>query len=174
MQLISYLPEETVFTLFRTVYLILNDRSRSVKIRQSYKTSLSKLGEIRSDNQTYFLVLINVYMTSKSSHTPRVHNIVGLLDGPVIVHVLKPIGTDNFEDNVQQVFLPYVTSQLHVTSKIEVIWDEYKSGGHNCSVPEMRRNVTRSSFATNTKNPLNLQEILNIDALLTLCHRKWK
>ena len=53
-----------------------------------------------------------MYTTSKSSHTPRVHNIVGLLDGPVIVHALKPIGTDNFEDNVQQVFLPYVTSQI--------------------------------------------------------------
>ena len=49
--------------------------------------------------------------------TPKVHNLV--LDGPVIVHLLKPIGADTFEDGAQQVLLRYVTSQR--TSRIEVI-----------------------------------------------------
>ena len=54
-----------------------------------------------------------MYATSKSSHTPKVHNIV--LDAPVIVHLLKPIGADTFEDEAK-----YVTSQR--SSRIEVIW----------------------------------------------------
>ena len=58
-----------------------------------------------------------MYATSKSSHTPKVHNIV--LGGPVIAHFLKPIGADAFEDNAQQVFLQYVTS--HKTYRIEEI-----------------------------------------------------
>ena len=48
--------------------------------------------------------------TSKSSHTPKVHDIV--LVGPVFVglHLLKPIGADTFDDDAQQVFFQYVTS----------------------------------------------------------------
>ena len=37
----------------------------------------------------------------------------------VIVHLLKLIGADTFEDYAQQVFLPYVTSQKFL--RIEVI-----------------------------------------------------
>ena len=59
-----------------------------------------------------------MYATSKSSHTPKGHNIVR--DEPVIVH-LKPIGADIFEDDAHQVFLQYVTAQR--SSRIEVIWD---------------------------------------------------
>ena len=60
-----------------------------------------------------------MYATSKSSHTPKGHNIVR--DEPVIVHLLKPIGADIFEDDAQQVFLQYFTAQR--SSRIEVIWD---------------------------------------------------
>ena len=88
-----------------------------------------------------------MYAISKSSHTPKVHNII--LDIPVTVHPLKPIGTDTFEDNAQQVFLQYVTSQR--SSSIEVIWDISQM----FSAPERRVNVTRSSVTAITKTPSN-------------------
>ena len=75
-------------------------------VNKSYKTSLSGL----SQSQTYFPVLKNVY----DSHI--------VLDGPVIAHLLKPIGTDTFEDVINKSFLCYVASQR--SSRIEVIlWD---------------------------------------------------
>ena len=109
----------------------------------------------QTQNPTYFPVLRNVHDFHKT------HNIV--LDGPVIVHLLKPIGADTFEDNAQQ-----------TSSVIEVIRDEqaYMLGSPNFSVPDRRRKVTRSSVAANTKSPSNLQEFHKIDALLTLCHIK--
>ena len=66
----------------------------------------------------------------------------------VIVLLLKLIGADTFEDNAQQVFLPYVTSQK--SFRIEVIWDGYKSGSLNFSVSERRRITTKNSVAANT------------------------
>ena len=63
------------------------------------------------------------YATSKGSHTPKIHSIE--LNGPVIVHLLKPIGADNFEDDAQQVFLQYPTSKR--SSRIEIIIMGYKS-----------------------------------------------
>ena len=50
-----------------------------------------------------------MYAISKSSHTPKVHNIV--LDIPVTAHLLKHIDADTFEDDAQQILLQYVTSQ---------------------------------------------------------------
>ena len=74
-------------------------RSRSVWIRppQEYNTSFSKLGDIRSDTNSDILPRLE-----KCIRLPKTHNIV--LDGPVIVHLLKPIGADTFEDNAQQTF----------------------------------------------------------------------
>ena len=88
-----------------------------------------------------------MYAISKISHKPNVHSII--LDIPEIVHLLKPIGTDTFEDDAQQVFLQYVTSQR--SSSIEVIWDISQM----FSAPERRVNVTRSSVTANTKTPSN-------------------
>ena len=62
-----------------------------------------------------------MYTTSESSHTPNAHNIV--LQGPVIVHILKPIDADTFEGDAQQVFLRYVTSQK--SSRIEVSFSRF-------------------------------------------------
>ena len=57
--------------------------------------------------------------TSRGSHTPKVHNIV--LGGPAIVHLLKPIGADTFEDDAQQVFdMSHHKGLLELKSKL---WD---------------------------------------------------
>ena len=55
-----------------------------------------------------------MYATSKSPHTPKVYNMV--LDGPVIVHIIKPIDADTFEDDA-------LSSICYISSRIEVIWD---------------------------------------------------
>ena len=60
-----------------------------------------------------------MYTTSKSNHTPKVHNIA--LDGLANIHLLKPIGTYTFEDNAHQIFL-----SSRMSFRIEVMWDEYK------------------------------------------------
>ena len=83
-----------------------------------------------------------MYAISKSSHTPKVHNIV--LDIPVPVYLLKPIGANSFEDDAQK-----VTSQR--SSSIEVIWDISQI----LSAPERRVNVTKSSVTANPKTPSN-------------------
>ena len=80
-----------------------------------------------------------MYATSKSSHTPKVHNIV--LDGPIIVHLLKLIGADTFEDDAQQVLFRYVTSQCLL---------ELKSYGVKVLLL-----VTGSSVAVNANTPSN-------------------
>ena len=70
----------------------------------------------------------------------------------VIVHLIKPIGADTFEDDAQQFFLQYVTSQR--SSRIGAMWD-IGLAVWIFPAPEKRVNVTRSSVAANTKTPSN-------------------
>ena len=94
------------------------------------------------------------YATSKGSHTPKIHSIV--LNGPVIVHLLKPISADNFEDDAQQVFLQYPTSKS--SSRIEIIIMGYKSHSLIYSAPERRVNVTKQG-CSKCKDPVKLTRV---------------
>ena len=53
----------------------------------------------------------------------------------------KPIGATTFAEYAEKVFIPYVTSQK--SSRIEVIWDEYKADSLKCFAREKRGIGTR-------------------------------
>ena len=59
-----------------------------------------------------------MYATSKSSHTLNVHNIV--LDGAVIVHLLKPIGVDTYEGAVLKMLNKAFFNMLHHKNLLEL------------------------------------------------------
>ena len=51
-----------------------------------------------------------------------------ILDGAAIVNMLKPGTAKTFSDYASQVFLPYITTQLHGAQRVDVVWDEYVHG----------------------------------------------
>ena len=124
---------------------------------EAYPPSLSKIGELRSGTKSDILPCLEKCLLQHSKvDTPDVDNIV--IDGPAIVHILKPIGAEYAE----KVFIPYVTSQK--SSRIEVIWDEYKADSLKCFAGEKRGKGTRRRVEANTKIPSNWKEFLKIDA----------
>jgi hypothetical protein len=50
-----------------------------------------------------------------------------LLDGAAIVNMIKPSAAKTFSNyNVcTKVFIPFMVSQLHQTSRVDLVWDEY-------------------------------------------------
>ena len=46
-----------------------------------------------------------------------------ILDGPVIVQLLNPGSVKTFGEYTQEVFLPYITSQLQRASRVDEVWD---------------------------------------------------
>ena len=105
-----------------------------------------KFGEIRSHAKSDILSCLEKCIRLPKALIDQKYTTLYLMG--IIVHLLKLIGVDTFEDNAQQVFLPYVTSQK--SFRIEVIWHGYKSGSLNFAVPERRRIATRNTVAANT------------------------
>ena len=60
------------------------------------------------------------------SNAPAVTSVV--LDGAVIVPMLKPGTVKTFEEYAHQVVIPYVKGQLRGASRIDLVWDSYKDG----------------------------------------------
>lgn len=48
-----------------------------------------------------------------------------VLDGAAIVQMLSPGRCVTFSDYAEQIFVPYVVSQLSHVSRLDLVWDQY-------------------------------------------------
>ena len=48
-----------------------------------------------------------------------------VLDRAAIVRMVRPGSCRTFEEYSQQMFLPYITSQLETVSRVDIVWDRY-------------------------------------------------
>ena len=93
---------------------------------QACPPSLSSLGKLRlgtkSDNVNCLESLITM---TDAVDNPTVDAVI--LDGAVIVNMLKPGTANTFSDYASEVFLPYVTKQLQGVRRLDVVWDEVQA-----------------------------------------------
>jgi len=78
-----------------------------------------------------------------------------VLNGPAVVHFLVPGTCDTFEDYAQEVFLPYVVKELDTVSRIDIVWDVYKSDSLKNATREERGCGTRRRVSSSTRIPGN-------------------
>ena len=52
---------------------------------------------------------------------------VMILDGAVLVNILKPGGEQTFTDYAVIILLPYIIYQVHNVLRLDVVWDQYQS-----------------------------------------------
>lgn len=57
------------------------------------------------------------------TETPVASSVI--VDGAAIVQMLKPAAAKNFAEYASQVFIPYITLQLHNASRLYRVWDRY-------------------------------------------------
>ena len=70
------------------------------------------------------------------SEAPTVTAVV--LDGAVIVQMLKLGTVKTFEEYAQQMFIPYVVRQLQHVSRLDLVWDSYRADTLKASTREQR------------------------------------
>ncbi|CAG2200822.1 unnamed protein product [Mytilus edulis] len=90
---------------------------------QAYPPSLSQFGQLRLSSKSDLLVSLEK-MCVIVTEIPDVDAII--LDGAVIVNILKPRFCKTFEDYSKQVFPSSIKNYLKSCSRIDVIWDEYR------------------------------------------------
>ena len=86
-----------------------------------------------------------------------------ILDGSVIVNMLRPGSAKTFSDYASQVFLPYVASQLQQASRIDIVWDEYRPDSLKAETRVKRGKGVRRRVEASTPIPGNWQEFLRTD-----------
>ncbi|KAK2175341.1 hypothetical protein NP493_738g01040 [Ridgeia piscesae] len=63
-------------------------------------------------------------MSPSQTKTPDATCIV--LDGAAIILMMKPAATNTFDVYAQQVFIPYMSSQLRIVSRVDLVWKTRK------------------------------------------------
>ena len=93
--------------------------------------------------------------------TPAVQ--VVILDGAAIVNMCQPGYSKTFSEYATEVLLPHVKNQLHHSSRVDVVWDEYLPDSLKAETRSKRGKGVRRRVEPSTAIPKNWQEFLRID-----------
>lgn len=86
-----------------------------------------------------------------------------VLDGAVIVQMLRPVGCKTFDDYKNKIFMPHIMSLLKKCNRVDIVFDVYKSDSLKLTTREHRGRGIRTKVSNNTKMPTNWQEFLRVD-----------
>ncbi|KAK3866687.1 hypothetical protein Pcinc_027800 [Petrolisthes cinctipes] len=118
---------------------------------------LSDAGKMHLCSKSELLVCLEGIAEAKSD-TPAITSVV--LDGAVIVQMLKPGTAKTFEKYAHQVIIPYVEGKLRRASRLDLIWD----GSLKTATREKRGKGVRRCVVSTAAIPGNWQSFLRVDA----------
>ena len=128
-----------------------------------FPPSLSDMGQQRQGTKSDLLDCLEQCAPSIKGVTD-VDAIV--IDGAVIIHMLKPGSCRTFEDYAQNVFKPYITSKLSKVNRLDVIWDRYFANSLKQSTREKRMHhgsAQRRRVLSDSPIPINWEGFLRIE-----------
>ena len=111
---------------------------------------MSQLGVLRTETKSDLLHCLQDLATTvtENGSSPTIQ--VNTLDGAAIVNMLRPGPARTFQNYATDIFMPYITSQLHSVSRLDIVWDVY--------VPESLKSDTRNKWGRGIRRhvePLN-------------------
>ncbi|KAJ8366786.1 hypothetical protein AAFF_G00342400 [Aldrovandia affinis] len=92
---------------------------------QACPPALSQMGKIRLGTKSDLVGCLEGLITPRENDAASPPVEVMILDGAAIVNMLAPGNAKTFSEYASLVFLPYITSQLQHTSRVDIVWDEY-------------------------------------------------
>lgn len=126
---------------------------------QPVPPSLSQGGALRQGTKSD-LVHCLTSVDDSVSETTIGHVDAVVIDGAAAVHMLKPGTVKTFQDYADNVFVPYITSQLKDTKRVDIVWDVYQTNSLKAIVRQMRGKGTRRRVEPCTHIPRNWKDFL--------------
>jgi len=83
-----------------------------------------------------------------------------ILDGSVVVNMLKPGNAKTFNDYVNDIFMPYIHSQLCKARRVDVVWDRYDKTSLKGLAREKRGTAVRQQVNASAPVPRNWGDFL--------------
>ncbi len=87
-----------------------------------------------------------------------------MLDGAVIIQMLKPATAKSFNEYAQQVFMPYILSKLHQATRLDLVWDRYNTDSLKGTARAKRGKGVRRRVVGDGTIPGNWASFLRVDA----------
>ena len=86
-----------------------------------------------------------------------------ILDGAVVIQMLNPNKSRTFQEYGETVFVPYISAQLQVGDRVDLVWDVYLYASLKASTRQKRGNGMRKRVAPLTVMPKNWKDFLRCD-----------
>lgn len=134
---------------------------------QACPPSLSQRGSLRFGSKSDLLTCFST-LSSPTKDVSELDVDCCVLDGAVIVQMLNPGGSRNFEEYVKTIFLPYLQSVLSKVQRLDIVFDRYIKNSLKSTAREKRGSGTRTRVVATTKIPKNWQEFLRVNDNMTL------
>ena len=128
---------------------------------QQCPPSLSDRGKLKLGTKSDIVRCLEDAIEEQDGITPSVEVVV--IDGPAIVHMLKPPAARTFREYVQDVFVPYIEHQLDNAQRVDVVWNDYRSDSLKAQTRGMRGKGIRRRVEPNNAVPKNWAEFLRIN-----------
>ena len=122
--------------------------------------SISELGELKPSVKSDLVECLE-QLIPLSQSVPHVD--AKVLDGAVVVHLLKPQGSRTFKDFYQDVFCRYIELQLKEVTRVDVVWNRYLPNSLKQSTRQRRtqnQSTQRQRVDDNSPIPSNWESFL--------------
>ena len=150
--------------LFSRLYIACQSRDGNLEeffkhANQPFPPTPAQAGKIR-EGQKSDLVKCMERLVERKIDAPQVE--ATIIDGAVIVQILKPGMATTFKEYADFVFKPYILKQLEAVQRVDVVWDVYREDSLKSTTRERRGTGTRRRVASSSKLPKNWKSFLHV------------
>ena len=128
---------------------------------QAYPPALSDCGNLYLGTKSDLLVCLED-PSDIQSEAPVASSVV--LDGGVLVQILKPASVKNFIEYASQIFIPYILSQFQNASRVDLVWDSYLEDSLKGTTRAKRGKGVRRRVVAEALIPRNWNDFLRVDS----------
>jgi len=127
---------------------------------QACSPALSDGRSLRLDTESDLLTCLEE-KSDVGPWAPTTTSIV--LGGAAIVQMLKPAACKNFREYSQEIFIPYVSTRLQSSSRLDLVWDIYTADSLKASKRAKRGKGLCRCVVAEAAIPRNWQNFLRVD-----------
>ena len=154
-------------SLFSRLYIACQSRDGDLQDffrheNQACPPSLSQDGKLRMGTKSDLLGCLEGCCTTPKPDAPDTN--VTIIDGAVLVNILKPMAAKTFTEYALNVVCPYIQSRLQHADRVDIVWDQYQENSLKTQTRNKRGKGIRRRVEGRTSLPQNWQQFLRVDA----------
>ena len=129
---------------------------------QPFPPSLSSFGQLRQGKKSDLMACLEP--VAQSTNQTRPNTDVAIMNGAVLVNILRPSSGKTFSDYASDVFVPYINRELQQACRVDIVWDQYFGNSLKAHTRESRASgpSRRRRVEPSTPVPNNWQQFLRV------------